>query len=559
MAVQVRAVSTVIVSGSPPLTVPKPTGVAAGDLLFLAVGVTGTAIDLPFQDGWEWLLNGSVNGDDNLAIWYKTAGGSEPANYTVAGGSAGVTGAAILALYSDAAAPLGIEDSAWQNNASSTNRTFPSVTLTASSGMMCCFAHLGSSVSSTPAGGYTEHWDTTVSGSRFYAMSAALASSGATGTVAATGTASIAKCVSVAVAETPLVTRGPRPRASATSGSLAVTSSISVTAPAAIQSADFLLLQLTLTASRTVSDPSGWTPITGITGAGGIYAWYKIADGSEAGATLTVNFTGGSTTMSLAVTPFYSPRGWDVQLDAQTAATLSSGTSVVFPSVTASAANATLCLLAGRGHTTAFSPQDGSDLWRWFDAGASSVRLSLLIELLSGAGATGTRTVAWSSGTLACTAIVLALIEIEPVTAPTRSIYPSEGYYSILFAGVDLTAYLKVGDLVGTTEQLDTTMLADDHPTSEPGATDWQISLEGPLTKALDDLLGKDALSPPATKRDLIITIGEIGNATTYTWTGGAEVGGFVSNYRVGPNVQFGEVPFRADLAVSGAPVRGTA
>lgn len=559
MTVQVRGASTVTVLGGTSLSVSKPTGVAAGDLLFLAVGVTSGAINLPFQDGWQLLQEGSVNGDKNLAVWYKLAGASEPSSYTVAGGSTGVTGAAILALYSDINAELGIEDAAWANNGSSTSRTFPSVTLASAAGLMCCFGHFASTFTSTPASGFTEHWDTTVSASKFYAMSKAFGSAGATGTASATGTAMASKCVSVAVAETPLITPGPRARASATSGSLAVSSSIGVTAPSTIVAGDFLLLQLTTAAGRTISDPAGWTAITPVAGAGGIYAWYKIADGSEASSTITVSFSGGSTTMSLAVTPFYSPQGWDVELDAQSSSSLSSGTSVTFPSVTAGAANAALCLLAGRAHTTGFDPQDNSDLWRFFDIGTTGVRLTLLIELLSDAGATGTRTVNWSSGTLACTAIVLTLIEVEPVTAPTRRIYPSEGYYTLVFAGVDLTEYLKLGDLVGTVEELDTTSLADAYPTSEPGSTTWQISLEGPLTKALDDLLGKDALSPPATLRDLVITVGETGNATTYTWTGASEVGAFVSNYQVGPNVQFAEAPFRADLAVSGAPVRGVA
>lgn len=558
MAVQVRAASTVTVASGTSVNVNKPAGVQAGDLLLLAVGMISDALNLsrPPAD-WYLLQEGSVNGARNISVWYKVAGASEPSTYAVTNSSA-TFGLAMLALYSDAAAELGIADSAWQYNTSGANRTYPSVTTTVNDGYHVCMGHHGG-LSSTPAGGYTEHWDTTVISSRLYCMSGALPVAGATGSISATGSAVDSKCVSVAVVETALVTACPRARDSATTGSQAVTSSISVTAPASIQASDFLLLQLTTAASRTISDPAGWTALTGVTGAGGIYGWYKIADGSEASASITVDFTGGSTTMSLAVTPFFSPRGWNVQLDAQTAAALSSGTSVVFPSVTASAANATLCLLAGRDHTTGFTPSDNSDLWRLFDTGSSSVRLSLLSELLSDAGATGTRTVEWSSGTLACNAIVLTLIEVEPVAAILRRIYPSEGYYSVVYAGVDLTEYLKIGALTGETKQLETTSLADDYPASEPGSTNWQISLGGPLTKALDDLLGKDALGPPATMRNLVITIGETGNATTYTWTGTSEVGAFVAGYRVGPNVQFAEVPFRADLAVSGAPVRGTA
>lgn len=555
MAVQLRAVSSVV-TGASTLTVSKPTGTAAGDLLLLAVAITGSFTSLPLQDGWYLLPNGSINGDNSIAVWAKIAGASEPASYSVPVSTSGSTGAAIMGFYSDTGQPLGLGDTQPQNNTVSGNRIYPSVNF-AAVGWWACIGH-HQTFASTPAVGFTEHWDNTVSGSRLYAMSRAVGVTGATGTAAATGTAQLSKCISVAVIETDFVALGPRPRASAVNASVAAVTSISVTAPATIQAGDFLLLQLTLSAARTITDPTGWTALAPVTGAGGIYAWYKIADGSEASSSITVNFTGGGTTMSLAVTPFFSQRGWDVQLDAITSATLSSGTSVTFPSITASVANSLLCILVGRSHTTGLDPDNGVDLWRLFDLGASGSRLSLLAEMLEVSGASGTRTVAWSSGTLACTTIVLNLIEVEPVAAILRRIYPSEGYYSVVYAGIDLTAYLKIGDLTGTTEQLDTTSLADDHPTSEPGATTWQIGLEGPLTKALDDLLGKDALSPPATKRDLLITIGETGNATTYAWTGTADVGAFVSRYRVGPNVQFGEVPFRADLAVSGAPVRGT-
>ena len=116
-----------------------------------------------------------------------------------------------------------------------------------------------------------------------------------------------------------------------------------------------------------------------------------------------------------------------------------------------------------------------------------------------------------------------------------------------------------MADLEGVTAQLEAQSLADDVPVEEPGGTLWRVTMEGLLGKQIDDWLGMDALSPPATFRDLLITVGEAGNATTYTWEGDADVGAFVENYRTGPNVQNGEIPFRAEIGTSGAPVRGTA
>jgi hypothetical protein len=152
---------------------------------------------------------------------------------------------------------------------------------------------------------------------------------------------------------------------------------------------------------------------------------------------------------------------------------------------------------------------------------------------------------------------VSLLIEIY-IPPPTYRIYPSERYTSVVYNGTDITQYCRLGDLEGVTTPLDATSLADSFQTFVPGTTSWVVTIEGNLTKEIDDMLGKEALSPPSTMRDLVITVGEATNSSTYTWTGDDEVGAFITNYKVGPNVQFGQIPFRAEIATSGAPVRST-
>src|SRR5689334_20429598 len=105
MAIQIRGVTTTA-SGASPRTVNKPTGVAAGDLLLLQVGLTANIAPTAVPSGFTLVTGAAITGvTDNLRIYAKVADGSEPSTYDVTFASGNGT-LGMLALYSDLAANL---------------------------------------------------------------------------------------------------------------------------------------------------------------------------------------------------------------------------------------------------------------------------------------------------------------------------------------------------------------------------------------------------------------------------------------------------------------------
>lgn len=555
MTIYVRAVTTPSVDTSSPYTTNKPTGTTTGDFLLAVPVAVSEAIDQvsPPSD-WYAVRGAGINGTDNVCAWYKVAGSSEPSSYDFTSGSNTPVGVGILALYSDSGV-INIDGVPVTQVNASGNRAFPSVTLSAA-GMAVCIGAVGNNFTSTPPGGMSEQWDVGLSANRTYCMTGTF-SAGATGTITATGTSSDSKCITIGLVEAITTYPGIRYKSRASTGPSTVTSSIGLAMPSDIAAGMALVAHLTLAADRTVTALDGWTLQANLATTGAMRVWTRIADGTEASATLTVNFTGGSVAASLAVSAFWSPSGDDLTIGQVATSSNASASSHVFPSVTSTQSGSVLVMLASKANTTQWQCTNNRDMWERYDFGASSVRAGMFSEYLLTIGATGTRTIEPTSGSSAADMASL-LIEVY-IAPPIDRIYPSEGYYTVVYDNHDVTGYCRVADLLGVTAQLDATSLADDAPVEEPGATTWRVTLEGLLTKQIDDWLGIDALRPPATFRDLTITMGETGNATTYTWEGDTAVGAFVENYRVGPSVQFGEIPFRAELGTSGAPTRGTA
>jgi len=553
VTIYVRAVTSPSGDSSSPYTVNKPTGTLEGDFLLAAPNGVSEAIDqvLP-PAGWYAVRGGAINGNDNISAWHKVAGASEPSSYDFTSTSNTPVGIGILALYADAG-HINIDAVASQTNASG-NRVFPSVTLSAD-GLVVCVGAVGSSLASTPPGGMDERWDTTISGNRAYCMTGAV-SAGDTGTITATGSTAISKCVTIGLIEAATTYPGVRYRSQTNTGPSSSTS-IGLVMPADIVVGDMLVAHLTLAADRTVTTPDGWELQASLATTGAMRVYTKVAESGDAGATLTISFSGGSTTASLAVSAWWSPEGHTLVIgDVQTSST-GAVSPITFPTATSTQDDAVLVMLTSKAQTTQYQLVNDRDMWKRYDFGASAIRTSMFSEYLLSVGVTGTRTAEPTSGTHA--ADMVSLIIERYVAPPINRIYPSEGYYTVIYDNHDVTGYCRVADLLGTVQQLDATSLADDGPVEEPGATTWKVTMDGWLTKEIDDWLGMDALRPPATFRDLVITMGESGNATTYTWEGDTEVGAFVENYRVGPNVQFGDIPFRAELGASGAPTRGTA
>ena len=135
------------------LTINKPAGVVAGDLLIATIELYFSVDATPELAGWT-LLRSTVNGDGRLTTLYKIAGGSEPASYTFTftGAGQGHPGGHIAAFY-DAVLDSSAEASAAMG---STSIAAPSLTLSRAGILYAAFGtQTGSGqgpIHSTPTG-----------------------------------------------------------------------------------------------------------------------------------------------------------------------------------------------------------------------------------------------------------------------------------------------------------------------------------------------------------------------------------------------------------------------
>ena len=197
MAFTFRAVATTS-SGASPRTVTKPTGTAEGDLLVLQVSSSGSDVTpTPPMDFVE-IVPARNTTVPTVRVFWKMAGPSEPADYTVTfpSGSGHTVG---LAAWTPGAGNAADVDAATTRSNGAGNRIFDEVTTTVANDLLACFGALGN-IGSTPDAAMTERWDTGAS-PRIYLMSQSFVGPGATGTRTATGTASANQASTVAFKE----------------------------------------------------------------------------------------------------------------------------------------------------------------------------------------------------------------------------------------------------------------------------------------------------------------------------------------------------------------------
>jgi hypothetical protein len=106
--------------------VTKPAGTASGDLLLAFVGAIGTSVTFTAPSGWTLLAAETSNTNINFSVYYKVAGGSEPANYTWTP-SIGAKGGVLLEAHIDVDNTTPID--AHNNGLNSSNVTTAPATL----------------------------------------------------------------------------------------------------------------------------------------------------------------------------------------------------------------------------------------------------------------------------------------------------------------------------------------------------------------------------------------------------------------------------------------------
>jgi hypothetical protein len=201
----VRSAASNAVPRATSITIAKPTGTVAGDLLVALAGhQVGQFRNLTPPAGWTAIPDTDVADGNNVRLhgWYRSAGSSEPSSYTfnLTGGSGQDISGGILAI--TGANPSGpIAASGGQASPNSSKSVLaPSITTTISDTLLVYTGGCSNTVSFTPPAGMTEHWDigTTSSTGKVTTEGAAqyFAGPGATGTRTATVSSS---CRSVGV------------------------------------------------------------------------------------------------------------------------------------------------------------------------------------------------------------------------------------------------------------------------------------------------------------------------------------------------------------------------
>src|SRR3972149_9893301 len=89
MALALRSSATASGDWATTVTVTKPSGVVADDLLIALIHWAGTPMTHTGPSGWTLEVTLDEQEDRRATIWTKRAGGSEPANYTWSKASGG--------------------------------------------------------------------------------------------------------------------------------------------------------------------------------------------------------------------------------------------------------------------------------------------------------------------------------------------------------------------------------------------------------------------------------------------------------------------------------------
>jgi len=124
----------------------------------------------------------------------------------------------------------------------------------------------------------------------------------------------------------------------------------------------------------------------------------------------------------------------------------------------------------------------------------------------------------------------------------------------ITYNDINITAHLNQASQEAIVNEIDTTNLTSDGAEKIAGLANWSVGVGGLWEKTLDDVCGPDMVTPPETKRDLIVALGKTGNKVYYTWTENA----FIGNYRAQFDNPQSAATWTGTLAVSGAPTRTT-
>lgn len=441
-----RSAASAVASGGT-LTVTKPAGVAANDVMVAAVAVTPSSVTITPPAGWTLVRRTNNTGptSNSLAVYYKAAGGAEPANYAwnVAGATFGVGGIQAFTGV-DTANPINVENG--QTTASATAHATPNVTTTVSNAMVVSSHAFASSQTWTPPAGMTESFDRPNGA----ANATGLSVEGARvlqAVAAATGVKTATAAGSADAGNTHILALKP------------ANVNLTITTPTGTAAGDVLIAAIGFNNSTAVvTPPAGWTLVRRMNNASttsnslAVFRRNAVAGepGSHAFAVAGGAFLVGGIQAFSGVDPA-NP------IDVENGQTTASATAHDAPSVTTTTANAMLVTSHTFASSNTWTPQAG--LTESYDrpSGATSATGQSITggrQLQAAAGASGTKRSTAAGGADVGNAHVLALRRFVPNMPPTVGLTsPTSGANFTAPASVTLTA--NASDADGTIQKVE--------------------------------------------------------------------------------------------------------
>jgi hypothetical protein len=152
--------SNTATSATGAVTISKPAGVAAGNVLVAQFAVAANAVTVTPPAGWT-LIRSDDNAPRQLEqfAYVHMAGASEPATYTFTGSVTAVQAAGGIAAYQNVASVATVNAQGGQTNASSTNITAPSITTSVANTRLVGLYSIQLNTTITAPAGMTRRWN----------------------------------------------------------------------------------------------------------------------------------------------------------------------------------------------------------------------------------------------------------------------------------------------------------------------------------------------------------------------------------------------------------------
>lgn len=167
---QVRSAASASANqGVSTLSIPKPAGTEAGDLLLAVVSHQGGSTrNMTPPTGWTAVPNADVweGGNARIHAWWKVAGASEPASYgfTVTGGTSWSSAGGVMAITgANTMSPVEVAAGVSTGSTTTKDLTAPSVTTTTANSLLVYGGAVNQPATFTPPQFYSEQWDLSTS------------------------------------------------------------------------------------------------------------------------------------------------------------------------------------------------------------------------------------------------------------------------------------------------------------------------------------------------------------------------------------------------------------